>query len=148
VTTTSLLAVAASILGVLLVAATSVGAWAALRVGKNTQTVANYREAAASWREKSDSQQAEIADLRQQLSENRTAAAEAQAAASTKVADLEAQVHVLQGVVTGRAQLEALGTELNTSVASIREQLATMHQDLVQQMNAGATNILKRLEAK
>jgi predicted nucleic acid-binding Zn-ribbon protein len=62
------ISVVLSVLGVvitiLLAAAGAVGTWAALRVGRNAQTLTNYRDAAGSWKERSEAQESEISELR------------------------------------------------------------------------------------
>jgi hypothetical protein len=111
------LAVLLSCLGGLIALATAVGAWAAFKVGRNTQTVRLYREAADAWQRKSEAQDVEIADLQ---GENGRLAA--------RVAALEGKAETLTELVTGKAAIDALTSkvehqhrELMLNIDSIKE---------------------------
>jgi cell division protein FtsB len=100
---------------VVLAGAGTVGAWAALRVGKNTTTVSNYREAAQSWRLKSEAQDAEIRELQ---TEN--------ADLKKQLADLSGQVGVLRDMVTGTAVIAEHDTRVTNYHAEVMTQLAVI----------------------
>lgn len=52
---------------VLLSVAAGVGAWAALRVGRNAQTLKNFRDSADSWKERAEAQDAKIRDQESEI---------------------------------------------------------------------------------
>jgi peptidoglycan hydrolase CwlO-like protein len=52
---------------VLLSVAAGVGAWAALRVGRNAQTLKNFQNSADSWKERSEAQDAKIQDQESEI---------------------------------------------------------------------------------
>jgi uncharacterized protein HemX len=73
----------------------------AFRVGHNTQTVANYRETAQSWKEKSDAQEAQIVQLQ-----------EGAAAKNHQIAELTAKVDMLEKLVLGESTAKGLRADL------------------------------------
>jgi hypothetical protein len=79
----------------------------AWRVGKNTQTVNNYRESALSWETKARAQESELSDVRDQLGD-----------AINQLQEMQGKVHVLEEVASGRAALEAMATQITTLVSS------------------------------
>lgn len=100
------------VLTVLLAAGTALGTWAALRTGRQSQIIKNYRDAANSWREKSEAQASEISQLREDLRENRRLADEYQAHSAARIAELETQVAVLTGIVTARDEFNYLNDQV------------------------------------
>lgn len=97
-----------AILAVLLILGTSVGTWAALRTGRQSQIIKNYRDAANSWREKSEAQEAEIRQLRTELEETRRTNEQYQARSQAKISELETQLTILQNIVTARDEFNYL----------------------------------------
>lgn len=71
------------------------------RVSRNTQTVANYREAALSWEAKADAQEKDIELLRAALIEK-----------DRQIAELQGRVVVLQDMVTAAPAIEHLATTM------------------------------------
>lgn len=106
-----------AILAVLLILGTAVGTWAALRTGRQSQIIKNYRDAANSWREKSEAQEAEIRQLRSELDESRRATEQYQLSSTARIAELETQVTILQNIVTAREEFDYL----NIQVKSLKE---------------------------
>jgi predicted nucleic acid-binding Zn-ribbon protein len=102
----------AIVLGTLLALAGSVGTWAALRVGRNAQTLSNYRDAIQSWKERSETQEAEIAELRTQLHQ-----------VQAENADLRGQVNTLRDAISGRSILGTLEKTLARQHAELLERL-------------------------
>lgn len=100
-TPTTLIAVAAAVIGVLLVVAGAVGVWLAIRTGQNTQTLANFREAAKSWREKAEALQSDLDTVKQEL-----------AGAQAELTDVRGKYAVLEGIVTGKAEISALASQV------------------------------------
>jgi predicted nucleic acid-binding Zn-ribbon protein len=98
---TELVTTIAIVLATLLAAAGAVGTWAALRVGRNAQTLTNYRDAIQSWKERSETQESEISELRQQLNQMKT-----------ENADLRGQVKTLRDAVSGRNGFDNLENTL------------------------------------
>jgi hypothetical protein len=60
-----------TLISVLLAVAGGIGAWAALRVGRNAQVINNFRVNAESWEKVAGSRQAEKEELEQELAEVR-----------------------------------------------------------------------------
>lgn len=100
------------LLAALLILGTAVGTWAALRTGRQSQIIKNYRDAANSWREKSEAQEAEISQLRSELNESKRATEQYQAISMARIADLETQVAVLQNIVTAREEFDYLNGQV------------------------------------
>ena len=103
-----------ALVALVITAAGTIGAWAALRVGKNTSTVSNYREAAQSWRLKSESQDAEIKELQSENADLRK-----------QVADLSGQVGVLRDMITGAS-----------AIADHDGRVTTYHQEVMGRLTA------------
>ena len=104
----TLLIVAAAVIGVLLTVAGVIGVWLAMRTGQNTQTVKNFREAAASWREKAEALGSDLATVQAELTSLRTAHDA-----------LQVQHEVLKDLVTGKAAIEALGIQVDNAKSEI-----------------------------
>jgi hypothetical protein len=79
-----------------------------LRVGRNSQTVANYREAAASSEAKANAQKGQIEELQA-----------AHELAVQEVTDLRAKVQVLQDMVTGKTAIEQLTVQVTEAFTRI-----------------------------
>lgn len=94
------------VLALLLAAGGVVGT--SLRVGRNSQTVANYREAASSWEAKATAQAGQLDELQ---------AAHEQAA--QEVTELRAKVQILQDLVTGKTAIEQLSVQVTEAFARI-----------------------------
>jgi cell division protein FtsB len=90
----TIISILIGVLGFVIVAVGGIGAWSALRVGKQTQTVKNFRDAAESWRQKSESQDNRITELENENTELRKV-----------VADLQGQVSVLRDLATGTSAI-------------------------------------------
>lgn len=112
-----------TILGGLIVAliaiAGGVGTWAALRVAKNSQIIANYKATAESWENRANSLKAEKEGLEDQL---RTAAA-----VNTS---LQAKNSALQDLATGNPAVEKLTTEVNKFCQDLAGQIARIESSL------------------
>lgn len=100
--------VLAAVLGVMLTVSGIIGVWLAMRTAQHTQTVKNFREAAASWREKAEALASDLAGMQQEL-----------AALRENYADLLHEHEVLKNVVTGKSALEALGVHLEQAKSDI-----------------------------
>lgn len=81
--TDTLISIFGPLLATLLTIAGIIGTWAALRVGKNAQTLKNFRDSADSWKEKSQAQEVEITDLRKENSQLKSEIAELRGKVST-----------------------------------------------------------------
>lgn len=106
------------------------------RVGSNTQTMANYRETAASWKEKSDAQEAQI-----------TALEKSSAAKDHQIAELQAKVEVLERLVLGESTARALRADhsrLEKKFTEAYDQASEMRLEL-HQVAAGVSSILDRM---
>lgn len=89
----------------LLSAAGLVGTWAALKTGRNAQTLKNYKDLAESYQAKSESQEGEIRDLK---GENRELL--------SQVSELQGKMSVLQELVRSAVESLASGTSGNQEI--------------------------------
>jgi uncharacterized coiled-coil DUF342 family protein len=101
-----------AVLGVLLTMAGSVGVWLAMRTGQNTQTVKNFRDAAASWREKAEALAADLATIQSELTTLRA-----------QYDQLMAEHNMLKDVVSGRTAIEALGMQVENAKKDIIQEI-------------------------
>lgn len=95
---TGYITVVGIVLGALLTAAGAIGVWAAFRVGKNAQTISNYRDALQSWKERSEAQDVKIAEQDQEMHDLR----DHQHKLESENADLRGQISVLRDAISGR----------------------------------------------
>jgi predicted RNase H-like nuclease (RuvC/YqgF family) len=86
---------------------------ASARNSNNAQTLANYREAAASWKEKAEAQDVAIKEL-----EARDAEKERQ------ISELTGRLTMLQDMVTARPAFEQLASDFSRMVAQIDTRMA------------------------
>jgi cell division protein FtsB len=84
------------------------------RNGKNTTTLANYREAAQAWEAKSNAQESQIKDLQDQV-----------AALTLENTRLDAEMHTLRDLVTGRAELQALREHITGIIQEAVDDMVT-----------------------
>lgn len=98
----ALIITATAVVGVLLTIAGSLGVWLAMRTGQNTQTVRNFRDAAASWREKAEAMAADLATIQAELTTLRA-----------QHEKLQQEHNVLRNVVSGKSALDALSMQLD-----------------------------------
>jgi hypothetical protein len=108
--TSSGLATGVAILAFLVTAGGVIGV--SLRIGRNTQTIANYREAATSWEAKAKAQEGQIEELQA-----------ADTAKATQITELTAKVQLLQDMVTGKTAIEQLAAQVADTFARIDEKL-------------------------
>jgi hypothetical protein len=104
----SLLVTIVAVIGLLGTAAAVVGG--SFRVSRNTQVVANYRDAAQAWEAKATAQETEMGELRSNL-----------AAREKEIIELTSRVSILQDMVTGKNAVEQILPEIR----SVRDELLT-----------------------
>jgi hypothetical protein len=95
------------VLGTVIAIGTLLGV--ALRVGRNTQTVNNYRESAQAWEAKARVQEDTINGQKEQISD-----------LQHQVGELQGKLAVLSELVTGKAILEDLAREVLEAVNSVK----------------------------
>lgn len=95
------LVVIAAVIGVLLTVAGSVGVWLAIRTGQSSQTVKNFQEAAASWREKAEALSSDLENVRTEM-----------AALRSQHERLQFEHEALKDVVTGKTAVEAMAAQM------------------------------------
>jgi len=93
----------AGVLGVIIAVGTLLGT--AMRVGRQTTTVNNYREAAQSWEAKARAQESEIADLQAKV-----------VVLEQARAGQDKEIQVLRDMVTGRTAIAELTVALKEVV--------------------------------
>jgi hypothetical protein len=127
-----------AIIGLLITAATVVGG--SFRVGRNTQTVSNYREAALSWEASAKALEAQVHQFEEQLAERDVHAREVETGFEAQLAEKDARIHELEGrlttlqdVVTGKSAVEALTVEMRavvTGLDTVKGHVDQVHLDL------------------
>jgi uncharacterized protein YeeX (DUF496 family) len=119
-------------IGLIITAATVVGASA--RNSHNAQTLANYRDVARSWKEKSEAQDVAIKELEARDEER-----------ERKLADLQGQVTMLRELLTARPAFEQLAgaladltrqmdtrvTDALAQTSQIRQEIREVHDDVL-----------------
>jgi cell division protein FtsB len=108
-----LLTALGALLVALLTVAGIVGTWAALRVGRNAQTISNYRDAISSWKERSEAQDQELTEVRTQLDKLKS-----------ENAELRGQINTLRDAISGRSVFDGLS-----------EALAKQHRELLDRID-------------
>lgn len=116
---TAAISILGGLIAALIAVAGGVGTWAALRVAKNSQLIANYQAAAASWETVADGLKAEKESLEGQLTE-----------AKTTNATLQAKNTILQELATGHPLMESLTAGMNSGFEKLGEQLAGIEKTL------------------
>lgn len=96
----------------LLALGTAVGTWAALRTGRQSQIIQNYKEAANSWKETSEARESEVKQLRAEIQESKRAFEQYQVMSTSRIAELETQVTILQNIVTAREEFDYLNGQV------------------------------------
>lgn len=121
----ALLTLVGILVAVLLGAGTVVGTWAALKVGRNTTVLSNYKAAAESAQSVATSLDGEVKQLRAELAEAKETASLERAQWAAANAELQARIGILQDLATGHSTLEALGKQLETSLLAKVGELRT-----------------------
>lgn len=98
-------------IGLIITAAAVAGASA--RNSHNAQTLANYRETARSWKEKSEAQDVAIKELEARDAEK-----------DRQISELNGRLAMLQDMVTARPAFEQLAADFNRMVGQIDRHLA------------------------
>jgi hypothetical protein len=125
---TTFLSVGVGVIAVLITAAGAIGAWAALRVARNSQVTANYRATAESWESLATSLTAEKAELEHRLED-----------ATVMIAGLNTKVATLQELATGHPEIERLSKSMNSSFRALADQMSRIEKSLKGAANGGAT---------
>lgn len=118
------LAVLGGLIAAMIMAAGAVGTWAALRVGKNSQVIANYKSGAESWEARANGLKAEKEGLEDQL-----------ATAMQTITSLQSKVSTLQELATGHPAVEALSRDMTRSFRSLTEQMTRIENVLKGEAN-------------
>jgi predicted RNase H-like nuclease (RuvC/YqgF family) len=122
VTASTVLTLVGILIAVVVAFAGVVGTAAAMRLGKNTTVLSNYKASAESAQSVADSLKSEVEQLRAELAEAKATAAREREQWSAANAELMARISILQDLATGHSTLEALGRQLeNSLVAKVGE---------------------------
>lgn len=108
-----------AVLGILLTVAGILGVWLAMRTGQNTQTVRNFRDAAASWREKAEAMAADFAAVQSELAELRA-----------QHEQLKQSHDVLANLVTGKSAIDALSVQIDQVKSDITLEIRLSQETL------------------
>lgn len=103
----------------LLAIAGAVGTWAALRVGRNAQTITNYRDALQSWKERSEAQDTKIDEQQGEIGELQSEVHKLK----TENAELRGQVNTLRDAISGRQIFDNLAEAFNRQHQELMERL-------------------------
>lgn len=117
---TALLTALGAILAALIAIAGIVGTWAALRVGKNAQTLSNYRDALQSWKERSEAQDTKIAEQDIEIGDLKTQVDELRHENS----ELRGQIGTLRDAISGRQVFDGLS-----------DSFARQHKELIDRLD-------------
>lgn len=115
----SILGILGGIIVALIAVAGGVGTWAALRVGKNAQTLANFRTSAESWENLANSRKAEIDGLQEQLTQ-----------AMGTINSLQAKNVTLKELATGHPAVEKLTNDIGNSFRQLTAQMTRIEKAL------------------
>jgi hypothetical protein len=96
------------LLSVLLVAAVTVGSWAALRTGKTAQTIKDWRESAESAQSLAESLRGQLDDMRQQHDREVNVLRQQLAANDERMHGQDLVIAELRQLITGAAALDRL----------------------------------------
>jgi len=102
-----------SVIGFVITAAGLVGV--SFRVGRNAQTVNNYRESASAWEMKAKSQADEITALQQKLNDQ-----------DAVIKKLQERVAVLEDMATGKAAVADLAATITNSFANLQSRMDSL----------------------
>lgn len=116
---TGLLTALGALLAALIAVAGIVGTWAALRVGRNAQTLSNYRDALQSWKERSEAQDTKISEQDDEIGELRTQVDKLR----TENAELRGQIGTLRDAISGRQVFDGLTATFNQQHKELMERL-------------------------
>jgi uncharacterized protein YlxW (UPF0749 family) len=99
--TSGLVSILGGLIALIITIAGGVGTWAALRVGRNSQLIANYKATAESWESRASGLKAENEGLADDLTDARK-----------EVTDLKAKVTTLQELATGQPAVQQISNEM------------------------------------
>lgn len=119
------------VLAALLTAAGAIGIWAAFRVGRNAQTIANYRDALQSWKERSETQDVKIAEQEQEISELK----DSQHRLEAENADLRGQMSVLRDAISGRQGFDQMIGKIAQQNELLVNRLDLQHKELLERLD-------------
>jgi hypothetical protein len=124
------------VLGTVIAIGTLLGV--ALRVGRNTQTVNNYRESAQAWEAKARVQEDTINAQKEQISD-----------LQHQVGELTGKLAVLSELVTGKAVLEELARDVQEAVQSIKVSVLDREtfEAWKEELRGDVTKILREVES-
>jgi hypothetical protein len=101
-----------ALVGFFVVVAGGLGTWAALRVGKNSAVIANYKATAESWENRATALTAEKDGLEEELT-----------TARSQIADLTSKNETLQQLVTGQPVVAAISEEMKEGFDKLARQM-------------------------
>lgn len=106
-----------SVIGFLITAAGLIGV--SFRVGRNAQTVNNYRESADAWEMKAKAQADTIAECQARLAEN-----------DVTIRKLQDRVQILEEMVTGHTAITTLATDISNYFTSLQTHMDALADEI------------------
>lgn len=119
----NLIVVIGSIVAILLAISGAIGGWAVFRSSRNTAIVTNYKQAADSYRERTEAQEIEIGDLKKTNSHQ-----------AEQIAELQGKIKVLEGIASGREAVEELHRHMSDALTAITKQIATAQGTVISEI--------------
>lgn len=116
---TTIISILGGLIAALIAVAGGVGTWAALRVAKNSQLVANYQGAAESWEARANGLKAEKEGLEDQLKD-----------VMETNASLRAKNAALQDMATGHPAIEQMAASMDRGFQVLADQLTRIESNL------------------
>lgn len=111
--TSTVISVLGGIVGLLIAVAGGIGTWAALRVAKNSQLIANYEATAESWEKRSNGLKAENEGLEDEIRQ-----------AKETIASLESKNAALADMAYGGPDVNILSADINRGFQLLGEQMS------------------------
>lgn len=110
--TGSLISILGGLVALVITIAGGVGTWAALRVGRNSQVIANYKATAESWETRATALKAENEGLQDELTDTRK-----------EVSELKSKNVTLQELATGQPAVQQISTDMRAGFDKLTEQM-------------------------
>ena len=110
--TGSLISVLGGLVALIITIAGGVGTWAALRVGRNSQVIANYKATAESWENRASGLKAENEGLQDELTDARR-----------EISELTSKNDTLRELATGQPAVQQISAEMKAGFESITQKM-------------------------
>lgn len=110
--TGSLIQILGGLIALIITIAGGVGTWAALRVGRNSQVISNYKATAESWENRASGLKAENEGLQGELTD-----------AQRQIAELTSKNSTLRELATGQPAVQQISIEMKAGFEDLSDRL-------------------------